>query len=626
MMMMMGQLQLSTERKRKRIHHSAERSRRKSIRFVKKILVLIVHVVPLVFALLILYQHHSLVNMSESTTPMDPNTRPPIIQERNKTRKQAEYTPETEAEASKSSCLSLNSKEWIQGPRRGNINATYLNNDFLRQNIVDFPDILSEPGKARSVLSMSLAFNSSRFVDDSETGTDAYSIRLWQSRLFYLAFHWHQHKFALEETKLRLNTDTCENELGQHNIGNFDFQCKDAKFLLVGLSSNGLGVNVRSGIAVAMMLAMVTDRVLILVSGAPQGPRHLKFKWKLSSCDRHDHQCFFTPLSPCVPTQEEIDQSPTFKDYRNILRFGNLDRMDTEIRDLRVINFRLRFTPPQIVPKVVKERLQDISRELAQSLPAADPRRKAIMQAIDSMLEKEAKREGYNYALANLHSAHALAVYALRPQAPNLEQIDKLVEASLPRGEAASHAIGIPVRASDKCDKESECLTFYDHMKVASLEWRDYRKKLSQHPSIPVPVIFTTESSAMVKELEAFQSNTTFQQKLPYNYSFYTNEADVTPDTGFFSERSYSFTADENMMSALVSLKLQMAARRTIANCCSNFHTLLGDFLAEGLGRLEENHFHCLQEEDRDPRLRVCCGWHADCIREKKMLENNEAM
>jgi len=63
-----------------------------------------------------------------------------------------------------------------------------------------------------------------------------------------------------------------------------------------------------------------------------------------------------------------------------------------------------------------------------------------------------------------------------------------------------------------------------------------------------------------------------------------------------------------------------------MGNCCSNFHAMLSDFLSEGCGAASDNTFMCLQEFD-DPMVRVCCGWHKDCVAKRSayrtVLENN---
>jgi hypothetical protein len=59
-----------------------------------------------------------------------------------------------------------------------------------------------------------------------------------------------------------------------------------------------------------------------------------------------------------------------------------------------------------------------------------------------------------------------------------------------------------------------------------------------------------------------------------------------------------------------------MLPRVTLGNCCSNFHILINDFLMEGLGAASSNDFSCFQELP-DVELRICCGWHHQCIRER---------
>jgi len=78
------------------------------------------------------------------------------------------------------------------------------------------------------------------------------------------------------------------------------------------------------------------------------------------------------------------------------------------------------------------------------------------------------------------------------------------------------------------------------------------------------------------------------------------------------------------MLSSISSLKLQLMARVSIGNCCSNFHAMLSDLMLAGCGAASDNKFMCLQEYD-DPLLRVCCGWHKQCIANKKKLIDEAA-
>jgi hypothetical protein len=143
-------------------------------------------------------------------------------------------------------------------------------------------------------------------------------------------------------------------------------------------------------------------------------------------------------------------------------------------------------------------------------------------------------------------------------------------------------------------------------------------------PGGPTTLVVTSESLAMAREFQAFKSNLTAQRSLPYRFRLVTNEADVTPDTGFLggpaaaATRNASFTADEAMLSAMSTLQFQLLPKVTAANCCSNFHVLLADLLAAGCGAASEHALHCLQEHF-DPHYQVCCGWFPRC-KEKKQL------
>jgi hypothetical protein len=77
-------------------------------------------------------------------------------------------------------------------------------------------------------------------------------------------------------------------------------------------------------------------------------------------------------------------------------------------------------------------------------------------------------------------------------------------------------------------------------------------------------------------------------------------------------------TIDDIMLSAISSLKLQLHARHTVGNCCSNFHLLLFDFLEEGCGPAKDQNVECLQDNEA-PEYRLCCLWSKtdECLNKK---------
>jgi hypothetical protein len=222
--------------------------------------------------------------------------------------------------------------------------------------------------------------------------------------------------------------------------------------------------------------------------------------------------------------------------------------------------------------------------------------------------------------------------------------------------------------ASDKCLRESECLSFQQHVEATSGLLQRHHSDIflrGTDAGGPLPTLLvTTESRDVAREFRAFRSNRTAQElALPVRFRLVTNEADVTPDTGYLApgpgpgpssskarptlesasassaSSIPSFTADEAMVSALSTLQHQLLARATVANCCSNFHLLLAELLAAGCGApssysssaspsssssaspssssLFGHTLHCLQEHF-DPRYRVCCGWAAKCKERKR--------
>lgn len=120
-------------------------------------------------------------------------------------------------------------------------------------------------------------------------------------------------------------------------------------------------------------------------------------------------------------------------------------------------------------------------------------------------------------------------------------------------------------------------------------------------------VILTTESRSILQEYDTSKSSFG-------DLTFIRNLGDVAQDTGFLQERDLqlNITADEAMLSAMSSLRMQLNSRVALGNCCSNFHLLLSDLVAAGctedasFGQLAT--FHCLQDHP-NPNYHLCCSW-----------------
>jgi hypothetical protein len=150
-----------------------------------------------------------------------------------------------------------------------------MDSNFLRHMIVDAPFMLGQPGTARSYLIQTLAHESSRFVNDTDVRTDATTMRLWTIRLMYLSLHLQQHLPAIQEATLRVNNSSCQSQFDSLGFGRFDFECPDSKYLVMQLSGNGLGANVRGWMFQAFLGGLITNRIVVFVK-----------KWTLASCKR----------------------------------------------------------------------------------------------------------------------------------------------------------------------------------------------------------------------------------------------------------------------------------------------------------------------------------------------------
>jgi hypothetical protein len=533
---------------------------------------------------------------------------------------------------STTTCLHCNSKEWLDSPRIGNANGDA---SAFRSLILDVPNIWVKEGTARHILKQSLCHEQSKFLNATEQDE-----QLWTVRLIYLAVHAHQFLPGLEEAQARHERpESYLDELSNKSIGALDYECPSAKFLVVSLAKSGYGSNVRLGAVPALMAGIATNRVVLFINNAPVGPKFLRDPWTLASCDRRDAQCFFLPASPCVLTEDELSNAYQLQrnEMRNMFRVGQVPPEHTDDRVL-IVNLKFR---PQRVPLNLRPALHNLSMRLLDHLPNNDRRLPMLQAAANRVLEEDTTQQTTSYAYVGINSPvyHALVLFTVRPNAKYAQQIDGIVEDIMPSDFDPDFTVGLPIRgkseeivcvtfdfiyyimltcdcfysygsiASDKCNGESECLSFPQYMSAVSKIWtKRSNARLESQPE--TNIVVTTESQRVLRELEEFASNDTLRKSVPFPFRFVTNHRDVAQDTGYLEHIADhpTLTADKAMLSALSSLKAQLATSITVGNCCSNFHLLLSDLLSEGCGARKDSNFQCLQDHD-DPEFRICCGW-----------------
>lgn len=475
------------------------------------------------------------------------------------------------------SCVAFNSEEWLRSSRVHNLNES-LPSAFIRNMTLGFhPKTISD---FRTFLEQSLADSESRFLALSDfhdiAQLDLKTARLWAVRLVYLSIMYHQHKPAMPEAKVREEYDVgneCQSELQKYGVGNFDFECPATKYIIGGLTNNGLGSNVRAATTTMLMAGLITNRTTLILQNGKEGPKFLQKHWKLASCERHDFECFFLPLTPCVPTWQDVKTAHilegTFNDYfgRNPIRTIPADQMENKVWILQ--KYGVTTSPPVMVATMVYE----YSSELIQKLSLAPHQKRMLSLAVKQTLKADESRAtdthiDFEYPAAHNALNHALAMYALRPNFESGQKLAEIMEDIVPPSITSSvPLIGLPIRASDKCYRESECLPFDDYMKAVELVWQRYRLQLE--PTSGPLVLFTTESKEMVKAQRNFSRTSSLE--------FLVNSRDVTPNSGLISEVAPDgrFSADETMLSAISTFSFQLKARVSILNCCSNFHMLL---------------------------------------------------
>ena len=162
--------------------------------------------------------------------------------------------------------------------------------------------------------------------------------------------------------------------------------------------------------------------------------------------------------------------------------------------------------------------------------------------------------------------------------------------------------IQIPL-ASDKCLKESECLTFTQYMRIVEQLWRKPSISSLYGSSKHVNILLTSDDKRVLQEQDLFMTNDTLRGSLSFTPTFILNSQDVYQTEAWHRP---SVSADEQLLTALSSLKMQLNAKYSFGNCCSHFHKMIFDLLNGGCGITKDVHTECLQTNE-NPEFRICC-------------------
>jgi hypothetical protein len=349
-----------------------------------------------------------------------------------------------------------NSMQWLQGPRQGNLHDDpYLTDDLVQTMILDTDKMLQNDMDVSVILGQTICHPQSRFLNITQPLADQWdkrTVRVWAVKLIYLAMHYHQHRHAKVEAAARYSRDgsqcpSADKLSKDYDVGIFDYECPDAKYIVMPLSGNGLGANVRGGMVVALLMGLISDRVVIFVNNAKEGNRYMRMPWSLASCPRKDYQCFFWATTPCTPTDADLKAAYTLTkpEYKQML---NQNKELPSIQHHKVWAFTSAFTPAADLPKRAGEALYQHAQTLIAAVSESEhPSYVALLRsAAETIRAADQPRPGYNYASASLKVHHALSFYAMRPNPRNAHELDKIMTHIIPTDFNPDQSIGLPVR------------------------------------------------------------------------------------------------------------------------------------------------------------------------------------
>lgn len=464
-----------------------------------------------------------------------------------------------------------------------------------------------------------------------------------------------------------------------HKIGKHDYECKDTKYLVQNVMSGaGMGAVFRMGVTTTLLAGLAMNRTVVLLNAAPKdifekrAPFLVK-PWALNGCkDRKDYQCYFLPLSPCVPSIDDLQNAPiitTLQDANKVQQYANFSS-NPEYEQSKVV---IMVGGPNLVQitnearKRAAKRMKELLHERVQLGQIHIPQ-----YMLDKFLNitqlwfrpgeiKNQKGSAYNQGRSLMHAASLL--YLLRPNDKLRKRINDVITDSLPGNFSSDNSFGMPIRASDKCNSESVCLLFEEYMDLVVQQRNKYHttmipriepivfdltknetKTTIRHISKPLTnrgnnngnnkndiyplsdIILTSESERVIHNRLYWEnitktSSSSSSSSTTFPFRFVINQNDTMQGTG--ASRTYGRRSYDVMVSSLAAIQLQLHSKHLVGNCCSTFHQLLMDIVKTGCGVSTSPTFECMQELD-DENFRLCCSWTKGktCRKRRKKFKN----
>ena len=457
------------------------------------------------------------------------------------------------------------SKAWLDGTRLGNVD------DGISKQ--DVQNLIAEGAKShdsfRSIIGESICSKNSpvaqtvpSFADLdalAPTSTTANNVNLTStevSQLIYRAMHENQYGPARYEAINRLqHWDEWLDLSTEVGVGMLDFECPSANFLLFdGFTLPvGLGSNLRRfGNVDVFRTALSHNRVFLYVNGDRPNA--------FASCDRMDLQCSFAPMSPCVITQEEMDSAPVAP--------HDLDAYLRQNPDERIVRVKQKAgytTSPT----------DDQIHGLARSLEGLQDKVKnggAVESSFVNSLATALSSADIEMKVVDMIGA-AAELFITRPNRRMRGIIEKALRESFPIGFDPNKAVGLPIRASDKCKKEAQCINFGEYMGQLHSQFPLYDMRR---------IVLTSEDETIIKASESYA------EERDEDFTITTNTYDVAQGSGAYNDLPHSkkdYSKEDILTSTMTSWAFQLEPGYSFLNFCSNFHVVIFNSIRFGCGR-----------------------------------------
>lgn len=543
--------------------------------------------------------------------------------------------------SSSSSCPLNNTGQWLEGPRLSNVveerheqgtatvtmgpidsgigGAPPLLDEHSLQSIIDEQRICHPEGVFRNL-----------GLPDDENDED--EVHVWKMRLLYAAIYRHQTRHARGEAAMRRRSTKCTDDLHAHKVGSADYECVGGRFLVVSQASiGGLGSIYNVNTMNVMLVGLAMNRTVVFANdlGHLSSSRVDSKPWILTCNEnnftRRDSQCFFRPITPCAFSISDINTTGV-----EVGRWMRKMEWPDVKADERILVWSFTTADSWPVSNSTVQVLHNIALELIDELGPSHQWRRILMDAAETILDDIDRGAGLgDQFLANSPVRTALLLYMLRPRPKIGDELRLRVQESLRqsfggRDANAEPNLGVMIRGSDKCNRESECMAFGQYMEALSVLWTKNSDSFPQaiNQRAQLRVLLSSESTAVFESKDKWIKHGR-DKSLPFDVEFVSLNASIgaMPETGKYerAQKAYGRDLFDVVYSAMSTLYFQLHSTAMLGNGCSHFHNLALHFIRAGCGAASSNTRGQLLQELGDPRYYLCCEkkQNPKCIRER---------